>query len=199
MGSNCETPPAQRIYYRTGSHLYFHFHLDHFTTTRICERLVDSGFALVHPLVELLTGARDHDPAALAYGIRFAKTYRFRGVRGCRERRVHLCFTARTTVDRCTTEVDMSVQVESEDQEEIVTNTPSKRRTRAMRIIDDDDESAGEEDEDEIDEEEEDAEGVSLPSLTAILVSNHFGSDSQKRTSWSPTRSRNFQSLLPRG
>jgi hypothetical protein len=57
--------------------------------------------------------------------------------------------------------MDMSVQVESEDQEDMVPNTPSKRRTRAMRIVDDDDESAGEEEEDEIEEEEEeDAEGV---------------------------------------
>lgn len=77
--------------------------------------------------------------------------------------------------------MDMSVQVESEDQEDIVINTPSKRRTRAMRIIDYDEESAGEEEEDEIDEEEEDAEGVSPPSLTAGLVSNHFSLDSQKR------------------
>lgn len=69
--------------------------------------------------------------------------------------------------------MDMSVQVESEDQEDIVANTPSKRRTRPMRIVDDDDESAGEEEEDEIDEEEEDAEGVRLPSFTATPVSNH--------------------------
>ena len=67
--------------------------------------------------------------------------------------------------------MDMSVQVESEDQEDIVVNTPPKRRTRAMRIVDYDDES-GEEEDEEADEEEEDAEGVSLSSLTARLVSN---------------------------
>jgi hypothetical protein len=95
--------------------------------------------------------------------------------------------------------MDMSVQVESEDQEDIVVNTPSKRRTRAMRIVvDDDDESAGEEEEDEADEEEEDAEGVRLPLLTAMLVPNHFRSDSLKRMNWSPTRNRYLQSLLPR-
>lgn len=90
--------------------------------------------------------------------------------------------------------MDMSVQVESEDQEDIVTNTPSKRRTRA--IVDYDEESP--EEEDEIDEEEEDADGVSPPSHTTGLVSNHFHSNSQKRTSWSPTRSQNAQPLLPR-
>lgn len=96
--------------------------------------------------------------------------------------------------------MDMSVQVESEDQEDIVVNTPSKRRTRAMRIVvDDDDESAGEEEEDGVDEEEEDAEGVSLPSLTARLVSNYFYSNSQTRMSWSPTRNQSIQLLLPRG
>jgi len=58
----------------------------------------------------------------------------------------------------------MSVQVESEDQEEFVANTPSKRRTRAMRIVDDDDESAGEEEEDGA-EEEEDAEGSEADEL----------------------------------
>jgi hypothetical protein len=94
--------------------------------------------------------------------------------------------------------MDMSVQVESEDQEDIVANTPSKRRTRAMRIVDDDDESAGEEEEEEIDEEEEDAEGVRLPFLTVKLVSNHVCSHSRKRMSWSPTRSQNLQFLLPR-
>jgi hypothetical protein len=94
--------------------------------------------------------------------------------------------------------MDMSVQVESEDQEEIVVNTPSKRRTRAMRIVEDDDESAGEEEEEEIDEEEEDADGVRLPSFTftAGLVSDCSPSDSQKRTNWSPTKSRNLRSLL---
>ena len=94
--------------------------------------------------------------------------------------------------------MDMSVQVESEDQDDIVVNTPSKRRTRAMRIVDDDDESAGEEEEDEIDEEEEDAEGVSLLSPTARLVSNYFHSNSQKQMNWSPTRNQNIQFLLPR-
>jgi hypothetical protein len=95
---------------------------------------------------------------------------------------VHLCSTPYAIADCFTPEMDMSVQVESEDQEDMVPNTPSKRRTRAMRIVDDDDESAGEEEEDEIEEEEEeDAEGVRLPSLTAGLVSNHFRSDSQKR------------------
>lgn len=93
--------------------------------------------------------------------------------------------------------MDMSVQVESEDQEDIVANTPSKRRTRGVRIIYDD-ESAVEEDEDEVDEEEEDAEGVRCLSLVAELVSNHVCSHSQKRMSWSPTRSQKFQPLLLR-
>lgn len=57
--------------------------------------------------------------------------------------------------------MDMSVQVESEDQEDIVANTPSKRRTRGMRVVYDDEDSAGEEE--EADEEEEDAEGVRFP------------------------------------
>jgi hypothetical protein len=94
--------------------------------------------------------------------------------------------------------MDMSVQVESEDQEDIIANTPSKRRTRAMRIVDDDEESAAEEEEDEVDEEEEDAEGVRLPFLTLMLVSNYLCSHSRKRMSWSPTRSQNLQFLLPR-
>ena len=93
--------------------------------------------------------------------------------------------------------MDMSIQVESEDQDDIVANTPSKRRTRPMRIIDYDEESPVEEEEDEMDEEEDDAEGVSLPLLTRF-VSNNTRSDSQKRTSWSPTRNLKFQSLLPR-
>jgi hypothetical protein len=63
--------------------------------------------------------------------------------------------------------MDVSVQVESEDQEDMVANTPSKRRTRAMRIVDDEEESPPEDDEDEIDEEEEDAEGVCHLLLTA--------------------------------
>ena len=68
--------------------------------------------------------------------------------------------------------MDMSVQVESEDQEDIVTNTPSKRRTRAMRIIDYDEESAveEEEEEEEADNGEEDAEGVHSPPHTAVPV-----------------------------
>ena len=94
--------------------------------------------------------------------------------------------------------MDMSVQVESEDQEEIVVNTPSKRRTRAMRIVDDDDESAGEEEEDEIDEEEEDADGVCVPSFISqpglCLIAPP--SDSRKRTNWSLTRNRRFRFLL---
>ena len=94
---------------------------------------------------------------------------------------MHLCSTPYTIADFFVAEMDMSVQVESEDQEDMVPNTPSKRRTRAMRIVDDDDESAGDEEEDEIEEEEEDAEGVRLPSLTVGLVSNHFRSDSRKR------------------
>jgi len=88
----------------------------------------------------------------------------------------------------------MSVQVESEDQEDVVMNTPSKRRTRA--IVDYDEESV--EEEDEIDEEEEDADGVSPLSLTTGLVSNYFHSNSQKQMSWSPTRNQNIQFLLPR-
>ena len=91
--------------------------------------------------------------------------------------------------------MDMSVQVESEDQEEIVPNTPSKRRTRAMRVVYDD-ESAPEEEEEEVEEEEEDAEGVRFLMLTTRLISNHFHSDSQKRMNWSPTRNRKFQPLL---
>lgn len=59
--------------------------------------------------------------------------------------------------------MDMSVQVESEDQEDIVANTPSKRRTRGVRVVYDDEDSAGEEEEEEADEEEEDAEGVRFP------------------------------------
>ena len=110
-----------------------------------------------------------------------------------------LYFTDSTIADRFTTEMDLSVQVESEDQEDIVTNTPSKRRTRAMRIVDYDEESAGEEEEDEIDEEEEDAEGVRIASLTANLVLNRPRSNSQKRMSWNPTRNRNIQFLLPQG
>ena len=51
--SNRETPPAQRIDSRTGSYLYPRFRRDHCTTTRICKLSVDSGFALVHPSVEL--------------------------------------------------------------------------------------------------------------------------------------------------
>ena len=94
--------------------------------------------------------------------------------------------------------MDMSVQVESEDQEDIVANTPSKRRTRAMRIVDDDDESTGEEEEEEIEEEEEDADGVRLLSPTAGFTPNCFPSDSQKRMSLSPTKNRNPRSLLPR-
>ena len=112
---------------------------------------------------------------------------------------MYLCFTDHITTDSFTTEMDMSVQVESEDQEDIVTNAPLKRRTRAMRIIDYDEESAVEEEEEEADEEEEDAEGVRLPSLTSRLLSNYFHLDSQKRMSWSPTRNRKFQLLLPRG
>ena len=95
--------------------------------------------------------------------------------------------------------MDMSVQVESEDQEDIVANTPSKRRTRAMRIVDDDEESAGEEEEEEAEEEEEDAEGVRLPSPTARLVSDRPRSGSQKRMSWSPTRNPKFRHPLHRG
>jgi len=96
--------------------------------------------------------------------------------------------------------MDMSVQVESEDQEDMVANTPSKRRTRAMRIVDDDDESAGEEEEDEMDEEEEeDAVVVRLPPPVARLMSNHSRSDSLSQMNWSPTRNRKSQSLLPRG
>lgn len=91
--------------------------------------------------------------------------------------------------------MDMSVQVESEDQEDIVANTPSKRRTRTMRIVDDDDES---EEEEEIEEEEEDAEGVRLLSPTAGLTPNYFPPDSQKRMSLSPTKNQNPRSLLPR-
>jgi len=94
--------------------------------------------------------------------------------------------------------MDMSVQVESEDQEDIVANTPSKRRTRAMRIVDDDDESAGEEEEEEIEEEEEDADGVRLLSPAAGFTPNYFPSVSQKRMSLSPTKNRNPRSLLPR-
>ena len=89
----------------------------------------------------------------------------------------------------------MSVQVESEDQEEMVVHTPSKRRTRAMRIVDDDDDSAGEEEEAE--EEEEEAEGVRLPLLAARVVSDCSPLHSQRRTNWSPTRSRNLR-FLPR-
>ena len=92
----------------------------------------------------------------------------------------------------------MSVQVESEDQEEIVANTPSKRRTRALRIVDDDDESAGEEEEDEMDEEEEDADRVRLPPLTAGPVSDHSLSDSQNRTNWSLTKNQRSRFLLRR-
>ena len=88
------------------------------------------------------------------------------------------------------TEMDMSVQVESEDQEDIVTNTPSKRRTRAMRIVDYDEESAVEEEEEEAEEEEEDVEAVRIPWLMTRTVSNRLPSDSQKRTSSSPTRNR---------
>ena len=90
----------------------------------------------------------------------------------------------------------MSVQVESEDQEEIVANTPSKRRTRAMRIVEDDEESAVEEEEEEVEEEEEDAEGVRLSSFMLRFRSDHSPLDSQKRTNWSLTRSRKFRSLL---
>ena len=105
----------------------------------------------------------------------------------------------RTTADRCIAEMDMSVQVESEDQDDVVVNTPSKRRTRAMRIIDYDDESAGEEEEDEIDEEEDDAEGVRLSSFSARRSSNYSHPNShRKRMSWSLTRNRNTQLLLPR-
>ena len=94
--------------------------------------------------------------------------------------------------------MDMSVQVESEDQEDIVANTPSKRRTRTMRIVDYDDESAGEEEEEEIEEEEEDAEGVRFLSPTAGLTPNYFPSDSQKRMSLSPTKNQNLRSPPPR-
>lgn len=134
-----------------------------------------------------------------ANGVKFAKTYHFRGARRC-ERRVQLCFVVCTIADRFTAEMDMSVQVESEDQEDMVANTPSKRRTRAMRIVDDDDESAGEEEEDEMDEEEEeDAVVVRLPPPVARLMSNHSRSDSLSQMNWSPTRNRKSQSLLPRG
>jgi len=75
--------------------------------------------------------------------------------------------------DDVASEMDLSVQVESEDQEDIVTNTPSKRRTRAMRIVDYDEESAGEEEEDEIDEEEEDAEGSEADELESDQESEH--------------------------
>ena len=93
----------------------------------------------------------------------------------------------------------MNVEVESEDQEDIVTNTPSKRRTRAMRIVDDDDDTPGEEEEEyEIDEEEEDADGVRLQSLAARVVSNHVHWDSQRRTSWSRTRNQNLRFQLLR-
>jgi hypothetical protein len=94
--------------------------------------------------------------------------------------------------------MDVSVQVESEDQEDIVVNTPSKRRTRAMRIVDDDEESPPEDEEDEVEEEEEDAEGVRLLLLTAWFMCNHLPLDSQKRTSWSPTRNPSLQFPPPR-
>jgi hypothetical protein len=95
--------------------------------------------------------------------------------------------------------MDMSVQVESEDQEEIVVNTPSKRRTRAMRIVDDDDESAGEEEEEEADEEEEDADGVRLLSLTRPDLRLFIPvRDSRRRTNWSPNRNLRFQFPLRR-
>ena len=73
---------------------------------------------------------------------------------------MRLCLTSHATADRFTAEMDMSVQVESEDQDDVVVNTPSKRRTRAMRILYDDDESVAEEEDDEIDEGEEEAELV---------------------------------------
>ena len=95
--------------------------------------------------------------------------------------------------------MDMSVQVESEDQEDMVANTPSKRRTRAMRIVDDDDESPVVEEEEDADDGEEDAEGVRFPPPTAKLMLNRSRSDSQKRTNWSLTRNRNSQPLLHRG
>ena len=66
--------------------------------------------------------------------------------------------------------MDMSVQVESEDQEDIVTNTPSKRRTRAMRIVDYDEESPELEEEEEVDDGEEDAEGVRSQPFTPVVV-----------------------------
>lgn len=186
--------------------MYPRSRLDQCTVTRVLILLVDSGLVFVPAqytlLVEfevkiLLVGARDRDPA-LVHGVKFTKAYYFRGARRCGEWRVYLCFTDYITADPFTTEMDMSVQVESEDQD-IVTNTPLKRRTRAMRIIDYDEESAVEEEEEEADEEEEDAEGVRLPSLTSRLLSNYFHLDSQKRMSWSPTRNRKFQPLLPRG
>ncbi|KAF9787263.1 PAPA-1-like conserved region-domain-containing protein [Thelephora terrestris] len=68
-------------------------------------------------------------------------------------------------LDDAASEMDMSVQVESEDQEDIVTNTPSKRRTRAMRIVDYDEESAVEEEEEEVEEEEEDVEASEADEL----------------------------------
>lgn len=150
------------------------------------------------------SGARDHAPAALAYsayanGVKFTKAHRLRGYRRRGEWRVHSVSQTGTIIDRFTTEMDMSVQVESEDQEDIVVNTPSKRRTRAMRIVDYDEESVAEEEEDEMDEEEEDAEGVSIASRTARFLLNHPRSNSQKRMSWNPTRNRNIPFLLPQG
>ena len=95
--------------------------------------------------------------------------------------------------------METSVQVESEDQEDIITNTPSKRRTRAMRIVDDDDDSPVVEEEEEADDGEEDAEGVRFPPLTTSLVFNRSRLDSQKPTNWNLTRNLNSRPLLHRG